>query len=140
MRSSDTKLKVVAVVLALTAAYTTGRYTAGPAVKASVVTDTVKDTDTTKVTTTTETPSGKTTTITEHTTTTLERTSKTKSETTLKPKWNVSALASIDLNRLKGDIVPSYGLHVSKEVFGSITAGGYVMDNGTIGLSLGFDF
>jgi len=82
--------------------------------------------------------------VSEHTTTATNSTSKIQSSTSStpqRPKLNVSILAATDVNRIgKHDLIPNYGISVSKEVFGNITAGAYAMDNGIVGVSLGFNF
>lgn len=53
-------------------------------------------------------------------------------------KANISLIAANDF--AKGQILPSYGLSVSKEIIGPITIGAFGLNNGTIGVSIGLDF
>jgi len=53
--------------------------------------------------------------------------------------WNVSALAGYDFSKPK-DLVPIYGVSVSKQVLGPFTVGAYGLTNGIIGLSIGVTF
>lgn len=63
-----------------------------------------------------------------------------KSKETIAPSlklWGISALAMYDKN---ADKRISYGASVSKQVVGPITAGLFGFDNGTLGVSVGFNF
>lgn len=138
-------------VVALALAFASGRYSvSSPAVKS--ITDTIKDLskdqeqDTHKQTTTiTENgPSCKKTTITvtEDTITKNKTDAKTDSHidlTVTPPRistLNVSALAGISI----GQGIPVYGVSITKQILGPLTVGGYGLNNGTIGVSLGINF
>lgn len=54
-------------------------------------------------------------------------------------KFNVSALAGVDVSHLRS-LQPIYGVSVSKQVFGPVTAGAFGLTNGIIGVSLGVSF
>ena len=51
---------------------------------------------------------------------------------------NISALAGVNANNLSQ--VPIYGISISKEVLGPITAGLYGLNNGILGVSIGVNF
>jgi len=53
--------------------------------------------------------------------------------------WNVSALAGYDFSKPK-DLVPIYGVSVSKQVLGPWSIGAFGLTNGIIGLSIGVTF
>jgi hypothetical protein len=55
----------------------------------------------------------------------------------VRSKLNVSALVSENLTSIGA---PNYGVSVTKEVLGPITAGVFALTNGTIGITVGLDF
>lgn len=60
-------------------------------------------------------------------------------ETTVpKSKTNVSGLVYVNVP--KRELVPAYGISVSRELIGPITVGAFGLTNGTIGVSLGVNF
>lgn len=52
-------------------------------------------------------------------------------------KLSVSALIAGDIHE---GLKPTYGIAISREILGPFTAGGFILNNGTIGLSLGMNF
>ncbi len=138
-------------VVAIVGSFAVGRYSVqSPAITKETDTakDSKKDTEknTHKETTTIveEGPSCKktTTTVTEDTST-KKRTDtqlETHENTTITPPkvntLNVSALAGLDIHQ-KSAI---YGVALTKEIIGPVTAGAYGLTNGTIGVSLGLNF
>ncbi len=75
------------------------------------------------------------------TTTTEKIDSKTKTNTVIvppRPKLNVSVLVANDFS--KNSLQPLYGVSISKEVLGPVTAGAFALTNGTIGVSIGINF
>ncbi len=75
------------------------------------------------------------------TTTTEKIDSKTKTNTVVvppRPKLNVSVLVANDFS--KNSVQPLYGVSISKEVLGPVTAGAFALTNGTIGVSIGVNF
>lgn len=101
-----------------------------------------KNTHTQTTTTTIKAPNGEVKTVT--TTDTVSNTEITKKEVVTKNEQvvsknktlNVSALISVSniMDR------PNYGISVSKEVMGPITAGVWGLNNGMLGLSVGINF
>lgn len=97
--------------------------------------------DTKKITVVITAPDGKKTTketteIDTHVSTGVKKTV----DTQIKPKQpaiNFSALVGSDVNK---HFEPIYGISVSKEFVGPVTAGIWTLNNGTIGLSLGVNF
>lgn len=86
-------------------------------------------------------PNGPTTTTTvQETNTSDKQIDKSVSSQTVTPskKLNVSLLASVSGQHL-GD-PPAYGVSVSKEIIGPVTAGVWGMSNGTLGVSIGLNF
>jgi len=61
-----------------------------------------------------------------------------KSKPSAVKQYNVSALAVVDSS--KGLLVPLYGISVSKQIIGPLTAGVHGYTNGMVGVSLGFNF
>ena len=144
-----TKHKIGIVVVSLLVAFAAGRYSAhAPAVKTTsvAVVDTAIDTtrETHKKTVITKSPNGiETTTITENTDVLSEkRQDETlKTSTTVTPArvgtLNLSALAGV---RTTDRFLPVYGLSVSKEIIGPVTAGLWGLTSGTVGVSVGINF
>lgn len=67
-----------------------------------------------------------------------EITSKIEQAPIKQSKLNVSALLAVNTQHALD--IPQYGLSVTKQVLGPITAGIWALNNGTIGLSVGMDF
>lgn len=128
------KYKIVIAISILLLAFAVGRYTAPKSVSTSetqIVDNTIKHTTIVK------TPDGhETTTIDEHTT---EHETQRQTETIIPKRStvNISALIGTELTH---GIQPLYGLSVSKEVLGNITAGVYGLNNGILGVSIGLNF
>ncbi len=144
MKSPDLKLHlaIVAIIVALSFAW--GRYSVTPAkVSASSTTeiDTTRAVDTNRVTVVTETPAGqKSTTITEHIVSETERARSTSTAVVVdaaRPILNVSLLAADNIN---DGLKPLYGVSVSKQIAGPLTAGLFLLSGGTIGVSIGLNF
>lgn len=97
-----------------------------------------KNKDTHKTTIIEKSPDGKeTTTITEDTKATTNLTKDTSIKVLAKPSINVSGLVGVDsMNSFK----PLYGISLSKEFIGPITAGAWGLTNGTFGVSIGINF
>lgn len=81
--------------------------------------------------------------IVDTTTTTVDHSQKTETDNissvrVQNPTLNVSALVGNDFS--KRLIQPIYGVSVSKEVLGPITAGVFGLTNGIVGLSIGINF
>jgi hypothetical protein len=146
------KYKIVIAVCALAIAFASGRYSVSYNETTHEVTNTQDTKHKTEVvrtvvhTVTVQEPNGEIKTVTDsdtHTATkedeqenqqvTLDQT---KISTT--SKLNISALAGIDTQSLAHPFV--YGLSVSKQVIGPITAGLFGLNNGTIGVSVGLSF
>lgn len=139
-----TKLvKLLSIIGVLLLAFALGRYSAPK----SVVTDTKKNTEIKRntnkhsTTTTVKTPDGgvKIIKVVDSTSDTeTKKESSSSSSTTYNRKvLNVSLLAgndSLDLSNIK------YGISVTKEIIGPITAGVYGLNNGTLGVSIGVNF
>jgi hypothetical protein len=63
---------------------------------------------------------------------------KTDVSTTLKPKsLNLSASVGVSIH---DPLLPVYGIHLTKPIFSNFTVGGYVLTNGTVGVTIGYDF
>ncbi len=144
MKSPDLKLHLAILAIIAVMCFAWGRYSVTPTkISANVITttDVVKDVVTDRVTTTTETPGGpKSTTVTEHIT---SETNKTHNKTSVvtsdssRPTLNISLLAATNINEA---FKPLYGVSVSKQVVGPVTAGLFVLSGGTIGVSVGINF
>lgn len=154
------KLKVITAVLIVTVAFAFGRYSAPEKVKEVTKVEEHKseEKDKDKVvhrhkktkTVTIQNPDGsKTTTTTTDDDFNKDTNSKTvvkddkKSEidkevTYSKSKLTLSALAAENIHAISAS--PIYGGMVSKEVLGPITVGGFGLQNGIVGLSLGLTF
>jgi hypothetical protein len=140
MQSFKTNLYVGFICLALGLGI--GRYTNRGI---GSTTDTTKDTqqaqDTKKITVIITAPDGKktkteTTEVDSHTSTETKK----SVDVVVKPKQpiiNFSALAGTDINQ---PFKPIYGVSVSKEILGPVTAGVWVLSNSTVGISVGVNF
>lgn len=129
-----------------------GRYSvSSPTIKTTenqtIASNTDKDKNTHKQTTTTvvEEPNGEKKTVITTNEDTISTTHKTGDvsthleQTITPPKTNtlnVSALAATSFSEFK----PLYGVSVTKQVIGPITAGAFGLNNGTVGVSLGLSF
>lgn len=136
----ELKSKIIISVVALAVAYAAGMHRVPKSVEASKEEEVKRETTTHEVTEVVKLPSGETRTIT--TTDKSSITDKTKKEDkktiVSTSKINVSAIAGINvIDPSKG---LSYGISVSKEIAGPITAGLWGLNNGTVGLSLGINF
>lgn len=146
------KYKIIGGAVFTLLVFTLGRYSvSSPTIKTTedqtIASNTDKDKDTHKQTTTTtvEEPNGEkktTTTTNEDIISTTHKTEDvaTHLEQTITPPktntLNVSALAATSFSELK----PLYGLSVTKQVIGPITAGAFGLNNGIVGISLGLSF
>lgn len=142
MKSSN--IVITGVVLAAVS-FAVGRYTAGgPEVKTTVKTakEVEKDKNVKKTVTTVKLPDG-TVKIVEVTDTNVstktKESSSSKVEVKKASKLNISALIALDTSK-RLVLQPIYGISVSKEVLGPITAGVFGLTNGTVGLSIGINF
>lgn len=147
------KYKILISVIALAAAFAFGRYSnQQPEVKTAEtkkLDDTkqvVKEDRTQTTIVTTKSPDGtiKTTTTVknnvETTTKDVKETTDSKQTDTIPPKTNtlnVSALIAIDV---KNPLIPVYGVSVTKQVLGPITAGAFGLTSGLVGVSIGLNF
>lgn len=97
-----------------------------------------KQKDTHKTTIIEKSPDGKeTTTITEDTKVNTSLSKDTSVKVIAQPTINLSALVGVDTtNQFK----PLYGISVSKQFIGPITAGLWGFTNGTVGVSVGINF
>lgn len=150
-----TKIKIVIVFVILATVFAAGRYSVQA--PKTVVTENTKINDQTQTDknahTVTTITTKKDTSGQETTTTTIvkDTTSSTKqSETVTDDKrveitpvkrntLNVSTLIGLDIGTIYRP-VPIYGVQVTKEVLGPVTAGVFGLTSGTIGISLGLNF
>lgn len=138
--------KIVAVLIVLGLTFAGGRYSATSSKSTDVSTtkqQQEEDQTSHTVTVITKAPDGteKTTTTTDTNTkvTEKDKTTDDKQTVTLKgAKLNVSLLGAIDTSTAGHPL--EYGLSVSKEFVGPITAGVWGLNNGTLGVSVGLDF
>lgn len=135
----------IAVVVILALTFAAGRYTVKPEIKEVVRVEKQKETEvqTDRTTTIVKGPGGtETTTIVERRREENRESSKEATEKETRPgagdrhRWSVGVLGALDLSRG----IPVYGLQVSKEVLGPVTAGVWGLNNGTIGVSVGLNF
>jgi hypothetical protein len=140
------RLKILLSILAALIFFALGRYTT-PAITVKTTekkTDEIKDinTDKKEIITEVKKPDGTITTVTQIDTvqsTVDKKDIDTVSKTVTKasPKINISALG---VTNIHNPTQLTYGLSANKEVLGPITAGAFVLANGTIGISIGLDF
>ena len=143
------KIKLISCITIAAAVFALGRYSVDPPTVASTVnrvttTDLDQDKDTHKKTVIVKAPSGiETTTITEDTVTDTKehQDDVLKSATTVTPQKRIA----LNLSVLSGvqpfvGLKPVYGVSVSKEVVGPVTAGLWGLSDGTVGISVGLDF
>lgn len=150
-----TKQKYGIAGLSIIIAFAAGRFSArSPEIKTEISAQTQlqqdkeKNTHTETTITTVKTPDGTVKTVKQ-----INEISNTRTDTSvvsdikekqdiIPPKTNllnISALVSADMS--KGLFQPpSYGVSVSREVLGPITAGGFALTNGVIGISIGLNF
>lgn len=150
-----TKTQVALGGAVIVATFALGRFTAG---KAEVKTDAkitqnktidqAKDTHTHTVTTTTKAKDG-TTQITKVTDTditdkkdTLISTQERVKTDTIPPKTNLTNVSALVSNDFKNglSLSPIYGLSVTHQVLGPLTAGMFFLSNGIVGVSIGINF
>jgi hypothetical protein len=143
-----TRQNILIGILLLLVAFAIGRYTT----QATVITKTVTKTDETQhlnehqheTIVEKKSPDGTdtvVTTIDSAQSDTVQTDTITQSQTktvTGSSKINLSALATTNIHSPFG--APAYGLSVSKEVAGPITAGLFGLSNGTVGISIGINF
>ena len=133
-------LKIVSAAFGLVAVFAFGRYSVRPQdvktkenmeitkeVKKRIEIVKVKKPDGTETTNTV---------ITEDTNTDIKKVVETSTTTKPSKKINISLMAESRLNEYK----PEYGVSVSKEILGPITAGLYAKTSGTVGITLGINF
>lgn len=143
------KFKIITCTSMLILAFALGRYSVNqPAVVSTVdhriITNVQQNRDTHKKTVVVKAPSGvETTTITEDTTTdTREKQYNALSSTisVTSPKRSTLNLSALAGARTLSRFEPVYGVSISKEVVGPVTAGLWGLSDGTIGVSVGIDF
>ena len=131
--------KLLVVFLVLVGVFYCGRYsvTREGVKKIDIKTET-KDTETKKVTTITKNKEGEVkTVIVEDTKSKTKDVSKAVSIASPGKTINISLLAAYNF---KEPGLPIYGIMVSKQVFGPVTAGVFGLTNGTLGVSVGMEF
>lgn len=121
-----------------TIGYVAGAHSQPASVQAETHQEEQRDThvETTKVVTKDPKTGTVTTTVVKDATTKTETKSDVSIKETKKNVINISALGGYDIYSRR----PIYGVSVSKEVLGPVTAGGFILNNGTIGVSVGLDF
>lgn len=150
----STKTKVIGSILVVLTAFAAGRYSVNsPTIKTTetlVQTDkTTEDKNTHTKTTITEVkqPTGIDTTTTvidqvaNDDTVSQDQQKLEVQQTVTPPKkdtLNISVLGANDFSR--GLLVPTYGLSVTKSVFGPVTVGAFGLMNGVVGVSIGLNF
>lgn len=137
-----TRVKVLLIILGLVTTFAFGRYSVNYDKTETKTENKEKDKekDTTTTTTTTKKPDGETTTTTTTQTHTETHTSTERSDKVVitAPKMtNVSLLIAVPSFR---ELVPVYGLSVTRPILGPITVGVFGLTNGTIGASAGLEF
>jgi hypothetical protein len=148
------KYKIIISLVVLIVTFAAGRWSASQVSTKTIQTVTqndqkaeVKDTHTKTTITETKQPSGVDTTVTvidqvQDDKTAEKDNSISNTQTVVTPtsksKLNISVLGAEDFS--KGFTQPTYGLSVSREIIGPITAGAFGLANGTVGVSIGVDF
>ncbi len=134
------KAQIITLLAVATVAYAAGLHNTPKSIESSKEEEVKRETNTHEVVETVQLTSGEI-----HTTKTTDRSSttdKTKKEdkrvVSQASKINISALVAKNLRNNDEPIL--YGVSVSKEVAGPITAGIFGLSNGTVGLSLGINF
>lgn len=141
---STIELIVICTIVALLS-FAIGKYTATPAETTTTTktdTERTKNTNSHTVTTTVQEPTGqvKTVVVTDtntQTETTQRQEKDTEQVSAKKDLVNIALLGGYNVLKPNG---VEYGLSVSKPLLGPITSGLWVMNNGTIGLSVGINF
>lgn len=132
------KTRIILTVAAGLLLFALGRYSASLTSQQTVTKD---DTHTVvkRVTVRTKQPNGSVQTVVTENRDVTERSTET-ARTVAAPKQtlSISGLAGVDItNKL---LTPVYGLSITKQVVGPITAGAFGMTSGVVGLSLGVNF
>lgn len=134
------KLAVFAILAGIAGGFFLGRqYPAASTQVTEVHDDTKTHTQTTTTTTKTKDGEVKTVIVTDKV---KEESKDKRKESTIvaaqRPTTSVSLLAATNTSNVFGP--PQYGIYVSHEIIGNITAGAFGLTNGTIGLSIGLNF
>ena len=133
-------LKIIGIAFGLVAVFAFGRYSVKPQdVKTKENTEITKEVKKRVEIVKVKNPDGTETTstvITEDTNTDIKKIVESEVSTKPSKKINISLMAESRLNEYK----PEYGLSVSKEILGPITAGLYAKTSGTVGITLGINF
>lgn len=138
----NTSTKVISGLIVAAVAFAVGRYSVNFNKTETKTEDKQKDKEshTETTTTTTKKPDGETTTTTTTKTDTESHTETKKSDTlvvTASKNTNVSLLVAVPSFR---ELVPVYGISVTRPILGPITIGAFGLTNGTFGVSAGLEF
>ena len=132
--------KIIGVAFGLVAVFAFGRYSVKPQdVKTKENTEITKEVKKRIEIVKVKKPDGTETTntvITEDTNTDIKKVVESEVSTKPSKKINISLMAESRLNELRLD----YGVSVSKEILGPITAGLYAKTSGIVGITLGINF
>ena len=140
----NTKVKSLIACMIVLTAFAAGRYT-GPKPATTTSETEIKDDSTIKTHTTvviTKAPDG--TVKTTETTDQTENKDVTQNKTTVAvaaiktTKTNISALTALVPEN--GSRIPRYGVSVSREIIGPVTAGIFGLSSGIVGVSIGINF
>lgn len=133
----NTVYKILGAILAISLSFAYGRYSAPQSIDKSI--ETTKNDVVTIIKEVAKSDGTK-----EITTTITDKSKESRKESNLqigpvtrKPVLNVSVLTGYGSFNLAN---PYYGISVSKEVFGPITAGVFALNSGILGLSVGVNF
>ncbi len=133
---------IYAIFISLSLGIAIGRYSARGITQTTGVTkDVSADRDTKKITVVITAPDGKKTTtetteIDTHLSTDVRKTVDTQVKAKM-PVVNFSALIGTDVTKR---FEPIYGISITREVAGPVTAGIWMISNGTVGASIGVNF